>query len=88
MENADGKIIELMMQITDEFTEATNKFGAFNSTHEGYAVIQEELDELWDAVKSNDPVKAIVEAKQVGAMALRFMYDIGNMILAERKEGK
>jgi len=28
---------------------------AFNSTHELYAVLLEELDEFWDSVKQNDP---------------------------------
>lgn len=50
------------------------------SMHEQYAVILEELDELWDHVKVNqrkrDLTAARAEAKQVAAMAIRFMTEV------------
>ena len=53
----------------------------FNSAHEGYAVILEELDELWEEVKKRrsfeDRTGMRKEALQVAAMALRFIYDLG-----------
>lgn len=56
---------------------ATKRHGTFNSTHEGYAVILEELDELWDEVKANsDTPRLRNEATQVAAMAIRFLIDI------------
>ena len=61
-----------------ELLRATAKFGPFNSPHEGYAVILEELDELWDEIKSKDGFasgRLQKEAVQVAAMALRFLYD-------------
>lgn len=58
-----------------EYIKASRKFGKFNSGHEGYAVIKEEVDELWDAIKKNDLEHAREEAFQVGAMALRFLID-------------
>ena len=62
--------------IEAEYIRATGKFGAFASTHEGWAVIREELDELWDAIKANaDTHELRKEAIQVGAMALRFLTD-------------
>ena len=63
--------------IWNEMVEATGKFAAFNSVHEGYAVILEELDELWDSIKSKESSNKEVEeeAIQVGAMALRFLID-------------
>lgn len=63
-------------EILREAESARTKFAPFNSSHEGYAVIAEELDELWDDVKGNDVVHAIEEAVQVGAMALRFIADM------------
>ena len=66
--------------ICEEYSRATAKNGAFNSAHEGYAVILEELDELWDEVKLKaslrDPDRMQKEAVQVGAMALRFLVDV------------
>lgn len=63
-------------EIAAEARSAREKFAPFNSSHEGYAVIAEELDELWDDVKANDVAHAIEEAVQVGAMALRFIADM------------
>ena len=69
-------ILEVIKSAIDiELAAATRKFGPFNNTHESYAVILEELDELWDAVKANDTNQACAEAVQVGAMAMRFLFD-------------
>lgn len=66
--------------IAAEHAAASQKFPAFNNAHEGYAVILEELYELWDEIKKNvktsDPEKIRKEAIQVGAMALRFLTDV------------
>jgi len=66
----------LILEVLAELDRATAKFGPFNSAHEGYAVILEELDELWDEIKKNDAVNVRKEAVQVAAMALRFLMDI------------
>lgn len=63
-------------EILAEANAARRKFAPFNSSHEGYAVIAEELDELWDDVKANDVEHSIAEAVQVGAMALRYIADM------------
>jgi hypothetical protein len=59
------------------------KFPPFNSRHEGYAIILEELDELWELVKkkSDDNIQDEMykEANQVAAMAVRFMLEMKNM---------
>jgi NTP pyrophosphatase (non-canonical NTP hydrolase) len=50
------------------------------SAHEGYAVLLEEVDELWDEVKMNSRQRSIKkmreEAIQVAAMAMRFVHDV------------
>ncbi len=49
------------------------------SAHEGYAVLEEEVDELWDEVKANHPERVArmrAEAIQVAAMAIRFIEDV------------
>jgi len=64
--------------VVDELAQARAKFPAFNSAHEGYAVILEELDELWLEVQKKDRSQKFMrkEAMQVAAMAIRFMEDI------------
>lgn len=66
--------------IEAEFIRATRRFGKFASSHEGWAVIREEMDELWEEVRckaeERDPDRLRKEAIQVGAMALRFLVDV------------
>ena len=66
-----------IVAIIREYDKASEKFGAFSTPHEGYAVILEELDELWDSIKNKakGPKEMKEEAIQVGAMALRFLVD-------------
>lgn len=68
--------IPYLQEIAQEWARACYKFPGFNSGHEGYAVLKEEVDELWDAVKAKDMSQARKEAIQVGAMALRFLMDL------------
>jgi glutamyl-tRNA reductase len=67
-------------EVKDELTRARVKFPPFRSPHEGYAIIEEELDELWEEVKKQhhvrDNAEMRKEACQVAAMALRFMIDL------------
>ena len=53
------------------------KYPAFHSPHEGYGVILEELDELWDEIKANKTCTGNrlmrYEAIQVAAMAVKFV---------------
>jgi len=62
--------------IIAEFYRAEAKHKPMNSHHEGYAVILEELDELWDDVKADRKEAALKEAVQVGAMAMRFIANL------------
>lgn len=55
-----------------ERSAADAKKGRFNSSHEAYGVIAEEVAELLDAIRTNDPVQIHHEAMQVGAAATLF----------------
>lgn len=65
--------------IKAEHDKAKKKYkNNFNSNHEGFSVLKEEVDELWDEVKRKHPSKEQMreEAVQIGAMALRFINEL------------
>lgn len=59
-------------------TKAQAQHGPMASPHEGWAVILEELDELWEHVRADTGrgPGAQHEAAQVAAMALRYLVDL------------
>jgi glutamyl-tRNA reductase len=69
-----------LRDVGTELDKALRKHPKFNSAHEGWAVIREELDELWEEVRVRQakrrPKKMRKEALQVAAMALRFALEI------------
>ena len=79
---------KVFQQVENELVSARMKYTPFNSTHEGYAVIAEELDELWELIKKNkgyeinDP-QMIKECVQLAAMAVAFIVD-----LSKKRGGK
>jgi hypothetical protein len=67
--------------VLDEFREASRHYPRFVNAHEGYAVLLEEVDELWDAIKlkQSNPEREdriLREACQVAAMAIRLLHDV------------
>ena len=67
---------DILKMISDELVRAREKFDNFNSAHEGYAVLLEEVDELWDEIKTNGELTHLRdEAIQIAAMAIRFIED-------------
>jgi hypothetical protein len=67
---------DAIAMVYDELDTATRRFGPFRSSHEGYAILKEEVDELWDSIKANDIKHSRFEAAQVAAMAIRYLMDI------------
>jgi hypothetical protein len=61
-------ITSITKEVVEELKQAEAKFGPFNSSHEGYAVILEEMDELWEVVKLN-PKKIVVSSDEVEEIA-------------------
>lgn len=66
----------IQKEVDQELAKATKKFAIFNSAHEGFSVIKEEVDELWHEVKHGTVKRQRAEAIQVAAMALRFIRDV------------
>lgn len=69
---------DVIAEVGEQLLKARNKHAPMRGPHEGYAVILEELDELWDLVKAqkHDPVEMKKEALHVAAMAARFVLDL------------
>ena len=81
-------IYDVALHAAFEAQDAATKWPPFNSAHEGYAIILEELDELkahvWTNQKRRDIAAMRVEAVQVAAMALRFIADVCNEEVGRR----
>lgn len=83
LETADtqsARLDQIFLDVDDEVSAAVAKFPAFNSAHEGFSVLAEEVDELWDEVKAKQGARDLArlrkEAVQVAAMAIRFILDV------------
>lgn len=80
-------LLRILDEVEGEVISAIENFPNFNSGHEGFAIIYEEVQELWKEVmkkqfiggtKNLDPVRAAAmrnEAIQIAAMAIRFALD-------------
>jgi len=68
----------LIPLITGEMDAASKKYGPFHNSHEHYAVLQEEVDEWWDAVKGNMADCCQYELLQIAAVALRYILENGD----------
>ena len=84
MESKDEILNLALKMVKKEYLRAISKFGKFNNAHEGYAILLEEVDELWDNVKLNQKISnrnelMLHEAIHVCAMALRFIIDCGGL---------
>jgi NTP pyrophosphatase (non-canonical NTP hydrolase) len=72
---------DLTLAIEEEYIRARNNSNKpFNSAHEGYAVLLEEVDELWEEVRKKKSVRSKKrmeeECIQIAAMAIRFIADV------------
>lgn len=81
---------QAMQEVREELLSAVQKFAPMHSAHEGFAVIHEELDELWEEIKKSPKKRDIeamhAEAVQVCAMSMRFLLDITLPALQEARE--
>jgi NTP pyrophosphatase (non-canonical NTP hydrolase) len=62
---------DLQCEIEAEADAASEKYGAFASTHEAFGVLAEEMSELLDAIRANNLESVRAEAIQVSAVAMR-----------------
>lgn len=70
--------IEFVIAMRSQQIYAQDLRGEFNSTHEGYGVMKEEFDELWDKIKDNAPGDRLSkELVQIAAAAYQLHKDEG-----------
>lgn len=69
---------QLIPLLSAEMDTAKAKYGPYHNSHEHYAVLQEEVDEWWDAVKGNMADYCQYELLQVAAVALRYIMENGD----------
>jgi hypothetical protein len=73
-------VTHIVNAVEDELARACAKYPKFTSAHEGYAILLEEVDELWDEVKKRPDVRdrerMRAEAIQIASTAMRFIMDI------------
>ena len=70
------QINDYFLDVMREIEMVQGKWSPFNSSHEGYAVILEELDEVWDDIKANDITHSRKEMIQVIAMGFKYLTDV------------
>lgn len=81
--------LDFLELVRRELARATLKFPRPQTgLHEGYAVLLEEVDELWDEIKGQqDPHNLLIESVQVAAMAARLVRDRGLIFALEMPAG-
>ena len=74
----EDRIDAILASVREEVLAAAIKHKPMNSAHEGYAVLFEEVDELWDHVKADTgyTAEAMDEARQISAMGVRYILDL------------
>lgn len=74
--------VDFPSSVASELARARAKHRPMHSPHEGYAVLLEELDELWVEVKAQRPSHERLRAElvQIGAMAQRMAEDEGVIV--------
>lgn len=71
----------VIKDIIEEVERVSIKVKPYHSLHEGYGVMLEEFDELWDEIKKKDRnlTRIYSEAKQVACTSIRFMQMVEKM---------
>lgn len=90
----EHRIDEVLALLRAELLAACRKHAPMHSPHEGYAVIVEEVDELWQRVKCDQgrDKYSREEALQIAAMGVRYVLDVAPLrppcALCDRGDGQ
>jgi hypothetical protein len=79
-EHYGTRILDATGEVVLELSRAISNYPSMLSPHEGWAIIHEELEELWELVRKqqahHDLSAMRKEACQIAAMGIRFMVDL------------
>lgn len=71
---------EALVALENVLADVARKWPKYNTAHEGYAVLLEEVHELWGHVMTQQHARDLAhmrtEALQVAAVAIRFAVDV------------
>jgi|GEM_PF-3320153 len=83
IEDTANIAFDVLLDVMHELCEARTHFPAMRSAHEGFAILKEEVDELWEEVRNKSLNRTSTnllamrrEAIQVAAMAMRLILDV------------
>ena len=70
------------LDVLNEYGRAGETYDEFNSPHEGYAVLLEEVDELWDEIKNDKkPVLQSWHNRAIGRRESSFFLLAGPLVI-------
>lgn len=66
---------EFLANMLESLDKAYDKHGKDQwSRHEFYGILKEEVDEVWDAIKNDEPIENVIEElTQVACVCLRYV---------------
>jgi len=76
IDDLDFDFAKINAEIRDEIQEGRERFGDFRSFHEAYAVLLEEVDEVWARIKAKDHSDGLRhDLTQVAAITARILLE-------------
>lgn len=77
------QMLKVLEKVKVELEKSYNKFPNITTPYDGYARLQDEVEELWDEIKVKEKYKTNTnqdhrrrEATHVAVMAIRFILDV------------
>jgi len=80
MTEVGNTVYSAVNDMIDELKKANETYPLFSSGHEGYGVMAEEFQELFEEIRKKQPDKQRLfeEAVQLGAMCIKFIMSMEN----------
>ncbi len=74
------EVVDELRMLKAKVDDPNHPFADLHSPHHGYALLLEEMDELWEEIRKKNKFRDLEamreEAMQIAALAIRFMVDL------------